>query len=171
MSSLLTPLKKRPETEAPLPARWVTVLLEDAQIEAPKFEMLLEFRHPEAMDIILKPYRKFVSPVDMMMMDWPYTKLPQEQRLKFLKTFFKAAKDWRGFGRKNVARLFPNAVENEDAWASLPDVIPFSLEHRDDFAEMLDPAYFPTIYRAVTDTEEWGVELQARKKPAGDGRD
>lgn len=170
MSSMLAALRKRPATETP-PTRWVTVCDEDPSIEAPKFEMLLEYRHPQAMDLIIKPYRKFVGAVEQVMLDWPYTALPQEHRDKFLTTFFRCAKDWRGFGRKNVGRLFPNAVENEPALADLPDVIPFTEEARDDFALLLDRAHFPLIYRAVTDTAEWGVELQARGKSGSDGRD
>lgn len=170
MSSMLAALRKRPDTDAP-PTRWITVLDEDPSIEAPKFELEIEYRHPHAMELLIRPFRKQIGNLDTVFAQWPYTNLRQEDREKFLMSFFKAVKDWRGFGRKNAGRLFPNAVENGEELAKLPDEIPFSAENRDDFAIMLDREHFPLIYRAVTETEEWGVELQARKNPGSDGRD
>lgn len=170
MSSMLAALRKRPE-EDQAPRRWVTILDEEASIKAPKFELWLEFGHPEWTELILKPFRKQVGQFDLMSLDWPYTALRQEDRHKYLTTFFQKAKGWRGFGRLNAGRLFPGAVENLEALQALPEEIPFDDEVRDEFAIMLDRSHFPLIYRAVTDTAEWGVELQARKKPDLDGRD
>lgn len=178
--SLLAALRRPAEEDQP-PHRILTVLDEDPAIQipsetagappihAPAFRLDISYAHPDTLEPIVRPYRKQISNVEMMMLDWPYL-LKQADRNKLLRTIWsKFVHGWFGFGRLNASRLMPDAILNREAAAALPMEIPFSATERDELAVMLDRQLWPMIFRGITDSTEWAEALAEKKPPGSDG--
>lgn len=164
--SLLAKLREAPDEEIPV-RRWLTLLDEDPSIDAPKFEVEIEYLDADEWDRMARKYRRGLS----VGLNWVQS-LNSLDKNTFLRKFFKrVVKDWRGLGRKTLPQLCSSALENLAAVRDLPDDIPFSDDVRDDLATMVTHENFLVLQMQATDIREFGIAMQQKKMPSNDEND
>ena len=157
MASLLETLRETPEEEK-VPTRWVTVWDEEASIGAPKLEAEIAYLDPDDWERMARPFKKGIQ-FGLM---WVQL-LPSKDRTRLLTGFLKKIlKNTRGLGRKNLARISGAYLNKPAALAKVPEEIEFSEEVLEDLAALINHDTFTILQTLATDTNEFGVAVQAK---------